>query len=64
VEFNAHRIHAVEEILEMFSGLVLQEFSIVTDEGELRENVPVAGWDDQRYGLGLFRFGGSWNRCL
>ena len=38
IQFNAHRIYSYEMIMEMFEGLNLMEFSLVTDSGDFIEN--------------------------
>lgn len=54
--FNAHRVFSVEQIVEMFSGLVLKEFSIVDDDEKFHENISHDGWDGLNYGCGMFWF--------
>ena len=54
--FNAHRIHAPQDVVEMFADLTLSEFGGIDDDG--RYAVPraledLAGAD---YACGLFRF--------
>jgi SAM-dependent methyltransferase len=52
--FNAHRIHAPQEVLAMFPQLELVEFSGVDDDGKFkrrRELDELAGCD---YGCGMF----------
>lgn len=56
VEFNAHRVHSVERVVALFPQLTLKEFSIVTDDAELRIDAPTSGWDDQEYACGMFWF--------
>jgi hypothetical protein len=56
VAFNAHRIHAPEEILAYFNGLSLKQFCLVTDCGEFLEDVPPARAAGERYACGLFHF--------
>jgi SAM-dependent methyltransferase len=54
--FNAHRIHAPQEIVAMFGDLALTQFGGIDDTG--RYEVPRA-LDDlagERYACGLFRF--------
>lgn len=54
--FNAHRIHAPEQIVEMFEGLTLTEFGGIDDAGTYvvrRELDELAG---AKYACGLFRF--------
>jgi len=56
VEFNAHRIHLPESIIDYYGGLQLLEFSCVTDEGEFIHNARLQDCRAFEYGLGLFRF--------
>ena len=55
--FDAHRVFAVETILQLFQGLVLEEFSLINDRA--REIIPNASYADAnncKYGCGLFAF--------
>ena len=55
--FDAHRVFAVETILHIFQGLVLEEFSLINDKA--REIIPHASYADAnhcKYGCGLFAF--------
>lgn len=54
--FNAHRVFSVAQIVEMFSGLVLKEFSIVDDDELFHENTSPTAWDGLDYGCGMFWF--------
>jgi SAM-dependent methyltransferase len=54
--FNAHRIHAVEQILEYFRELVLVEFSGIADDRSFRPNIDPAAFRDADYACGLFHF--------
>ena len=54
--FNAHRIHAPQEILAMFPELELLEFSGVDDRGEFRRGRSPEELSGSRYACGLFRF--------
>jgi SAM-dependent methyltransferase len=61
VQFNGQRIFAIEEIVRLFNGLRLVEFSFVDTDGTYRENAKypsVKLRDDtgQDAGLGLFLF--------
>jgi hypothetical protein len=56
VQFNAHRIHSPQQILEYFSGLSLKEFSAVTDKGEFKGNIPYTEVENARYACGMFHF--------
>ncbi len=54
--FNAHRIHDSAQVLAMFAGLRLVEFSGVDDAGRFAENRPLAELDGCEYACGFFRF--------
>lgn len=54
--FNAHRVHAPETVVKMFSKLKLIDFSYVNDSGELLESQPVGAASQLEYGCGLFCF--------
>lgn len=56
IEFNAHRIYSYEQILEYFSPLTLNEFSLIPDAGGLISNADPAMVKDQRYACGCFWF--------
>ncbi len=54
--FNAHRIHAPEDVVAMFPELDLVEFAGVDDEGRFRRHIEPADLGDARYACGLFHF--------
>lgn len=59
IQFNAHRIYSHEQVLEMFSGLVLLEHALVPDGAA--ENGIIQGPDSklimaQSYGCGCYVF--------
>lgn len=54
--FNAHRVHNSHQVLEMFAGLRLIEFSGVDDAGIFRENSDPTKLDHCNYGCGFYRF--------
>ena len=54
--FNAHRVHAPQQIIEYFAGLELVEFSGVDDAGQLLLDIPPAQLNNAEYGCGLFEF--------
>lgn len=59
IEFNAHRIYSYEQIMSYFSGLTLQEFSLVPDNWQqhgLIENADPALVAHQSYACGCFVF--------
>lgn len=54
--FNAHRIHAPQQILDYFSDLSLVEFSGIDDGRNFIENTSPEPFGKMRYGCGLFCF--------
>ena len=59
IEFNAHRIYGYEQVLEYFSELKLEEFSLVPDsqeQGGLILNASASQVPSLRYGCGCFLF--------
>ena len=59
IKFNAHRIYSYEQIVCSFSGLTLEEFSLIPDgassDGLIR-NATKEMSDSQKYGCGCFHF--------
>lgn len=56
IEFNAHRIYSYQQVLDLFEGLTLQEFSLIPDEGGLIENADPSMVANQSYACGCFWF--------
>jgi len=56
IEFNAHRIYSIEQIMEYFEELNLKEFTLITDKGKFVENANKDLVKDQKYGCGCFWF--------
>jgi SAM-dependent methyltransferase len=56
IEFNAHRIYGYELIIQMFDTCILNEFSLIPDEGGLIVNADPALVAEQNYGCGCFWF--------
>lgn len=54
--FNSHNIFDPLEILEMFSAFELQDFSYVSDEGNLIKEASPRDCIDQNYACGLYLF--------
>lgn len=54
--FNAHRIHAVEQILEYFKELVLVEFSGIDDDRKFTTHIAPTAFQNADYACGLFHF--------
>jgi len=57
VEFNAHRVFALQTVLSRFSALKLLSFSFVDDSGRLHEKADTQDFPHQsQYACGLFEF--------
>jgi SAM-dependent methyltransferase len=56
VNFNAHRVYRVEQVVESFPGLELKEFTLIPDEGPMVANAPPALAAEQAWGCGCFWF--------
>ncbi len=59
IEYNAHRIYSFEQVMGLFPGLTLTEFSLIPDDFKevgIIENADPAVVKNQRYGCGLFVF--------
>jgi hypothetical protein len=56
IYFNAHRIFKPSYICEQFSELDLIEFSYISDNGIMIENVELSAAEDQNYACGCFLF--------
>lgn len=56
VNFNAHRVHAPQQIIDWFQDLKLVHFSGVTDAQEFRENISPAELANSEYACGMFHF--------
>ena len=59
IEFNAHRVYAYEQVLELFRGLVLEEFSLIPDDYKkygLIINADPTLVAQQHYACGCFVF--------
>lgn len=54
--FNAHRIHDPKNIISIFSGFELVEFSGVLDDGLYVERANLADFSDSQYACGMFWF--------
>jgi hypothetical protein len=54
--FNAHRIHTPEQIVQYFSSLALEEFSVVGDDYQLMLDADLCDGATLDYGCGLFVF--------
>lgn len=56
IEFNGHRIFDPLEVIRLFKGFELVEFSAIDDNDVFHENVVVENYRTLRYGCGLFHF--------
>lgn len=56
VEFNAHRVFALDTILDSFSDLTLLSFSFIDDDGVLHEDVATEDMPRSDFSCGLFEF--------
>lgn len=56
IQYNAHRIYTIAQVLEYFDGLKLEDFSFVSDSGVFIENARVKDVDGNHYGCGCFDF--------
>lgn len=56
VEFNAHRIFDPHEVIRLFNGFDLIEFSYVDDYEKFHEKVEIKSYHQLEYGCGLFHF--------
>lgn len=56
IEFNAHRIFDPLEIIRLFEGFELVEFSAIDDDDAFFENVAVESYRTLNYGCGVFHF--------
>jgi hypothetical protein len=56
VEFNAHRVFEIGTVLKTFADLQLYSFSLIDDEGRLREGTDPTSAPATEFGCGLFEF--------
>jgi SAM-dependent methyltransferase len=59
IRFNAHRIYSFDQASDLFEGLRIEEFSLITDLAADGRFIPEASKelaDAQTYGCGCFRF--------
>ena len=56
VEFNAHRVFAVDTVVNTFNELSLVSFSFVDDEGQLHKDTTWTETPVYEYACGLFEF--------
>lgn len=56
VEFNAHRVFAPTDPVDLLPGLVLERFDGIDDAGRFHANVAPDTLADNSYGLGIYVF--------
>ncbi len=56
IEFNGHRIFDPLEVVSLFKGFKLVEFSAIDDNDVFHENVAAENYRALQYGCGLFHF--------
>ncbi len=54
--YNAHRVYSFKQVNEFFKTLKLQEFTLITDNGEYIQNASENISDEQYFGCGCFWF--------
>lgn len=54
--FNAHRVHAPQQILDYFGELTLLDFALVDDQGHYHPGVSPEAGNEQYYACGMFHF--------
>lgn len=52
--FNAHRIHSIKQILDLFNEFELKELIVIDDNNKLIKNPDIHKFDDAIYSGGLF----------
>lgn len=56
IEYNAHRVYRYAQIIESFSTLALENFSLITDDRQFIERAVEEQANQQRWGCGCFLF--------
>lgn len=58
VRFNAHRVYSYQQVLDLFSGLKLEQFDLLPDKYDegIVYNADPALVENQKFGCGLFIF--------
>src|SRR5260370_37119383 len=54
--FNAHRLYSYSQVMDLFPGLSLQEFTLITNEGQFFENADPRLLEGRKYSCGCFRY--------
>ena len=56
VRFNAHRLYSYSQVMDLFPDLSLQEFTLITNEGQFFENADPCLLEGRKYSCGCFRY--------
>ena len=56
IVFNAHRIYGTNDIVQLFQGFSLRNFSLVKDNNEFVNNATIEQAYNENYGCGCFWF--------
>jgi SAM-dependent methyltransferase len=62
LRFNAHRIYSFRMIRNYFETLLLEDFSLVTDDGRFTRQATEEDANRQKYGCGCFWFHKAWSK--
>lgn len=54
--FNAHRLYSYTQVIDLFPDLSLQEFTLITNEGQFLENADPCLLEARKYCCGCFGF--------
>lgn len=54
--FNSHRITDPVKVLSIFDNLMLEEFNVVTDLGDFKQDVNPDDYKNQDYACGIYQF--------
>jgi len=54
--FNGHRLYSYSQVMDLFPGLSLLEFTFITYEGQFFENADPRLSEGRKYSCGCFRF--------
>jgi SAM-dependent methyltransferase len=54
--FNAHRLYSYSQVMDLFPSLSLQEFTLITNEGQFFENADPCLLEGRKYSCGCFRY--------
>jgi hypothetical protein len=54
--FNGHRLYSHSQVMDLFAGLSLQEFTLITNDGKYFENANPGLLKGLEYSCGCFRY--------